>query len=91
MLSIPERDSLPMKIWGKIMMQGRMTQLRVLRLIRLTVWSSLMLAVGFLVLSTLTGCLAAGVSSSGRWFIWPGGFGLLFVVLMLFLLLRRRR
>ena len=38
----------------------------------------------------LSGCLVAGVSSSGHAFIWPGGFGLVIVLLFLFLLLRRR-
>jgi hypothetical protein len=40
--------------------------------------------------STLSGCLVAGVSSSGGAFIWPGGFGLIVVLLLIFLLLRRR-
>ena len=41
----------------------------------------------------LSGCLVAGVSTGpgGGWFIWPGSFGLIFVLLLLFLLLRRRR
>ena len=38
----------------------------------------------------LTGCVAVGYSSSGGWFIWPGGIGLLFLVLIIALLLRRR-
>ncbi len=39
----------------------------------------------------LTGCVAVGYSSRGGWFVWPGGFGLVVVVLLvLFLLLRRR-
>ena len=43
--------------------------------------------------SILAGCLVAGVSTGagGGWFIWPGSFGLIFVLLLLFLLLRRRR
>ena len=38
----------------------------------------------------LTGCLAVGYSSGGGWFIWPGGIGLLFLVLIIALVLRRR-
>ncbi len=38
----------------------------------------------------LTGCLAAGYTSSGGWFVWPRSFGLLFILLILFLILRRR-
>ena len=37
-----------------------------------------------------TGCLVAGYSSSGGGFIWPGGLGLLFVVLLVVFLIRRR-
>jgi hypothetical protein len=37
----------------------------------------------------LSGCLVAGVSSNGA-FIWPGGTGLLLLVLLAFLLMRRR-
>jgi hypothetical protein len=38
-----------------------------------------------------SGCVVAGGYSSGRgWFIWPGTLGLLLVVAVLFLLLRRR-
>ena len=41
-------------------------------------------------LGSLTGCIVAGVSSSGGAFIWPGGIGLLVVVLLVVFLLRRR-
>ncbi len=44
----------------------------------------------FVCTATLTGCLAVGYSSGGGWFIWPGGIGLLFLVLIIALLLRRR-
>jgi hypothetical protein len=38
-----------------------------------------------------SGCVIAGGYSSGRgWFIWPGTIGILLVVAVLFLLLRRR-
>ena len=37
------------------------------------------------------GCVIAGGYSSGRgWFIWPGTIGILLVVAVVFLLLRRR-
>ena len=40
----------------------------------------------------LTGCLmVGGYSSRGGWFIWPGSFGFLIVLLHLFLFLRGRR
>ncbi len=38
-----------------------------------------------------SGCVVAGGYSSGRgWFIWPGTIGILVIVAILFLLLRRR-
>jgi hypothetical protein len=38
-----------------------------------------------------SGCVVAGGYSSGRgWFIWPGTIGILLVIAVLFLLLRRR-
>jgi len=44
-----------------------------------------------LLLLLSSGCVVAGGYSSGRgWFIWPGTIGLLLVVAVLFLLLRRR-
>jgi hypothetical protein len=38
----------------------------------------------------LSGCLVAGVSSSGGFFIWPGSIGLLLLLLIVFFILRRR-
>ncbi len=38
----------------------------------------------------LSGCLVAGYSSGGGWFVWPGSFGLLFLLLILYVVLRRR-
>jgi hypothetical protein len=44
-----------------------------------------------LLLLVSSGCVVAGGYSSGRgWFIWPGTIGILLVVAILFLLLRRR-
>jgi hypothetical protein len=38
-----------------------------------------------------SGCVVVGgYSSERRWFIWPGTIGILLVVAVLFLLLRRR-
>jgi hypothetical protein len=48
-------------------------------------------AATLLAASGLCGCLVAGVSSGGGWFIWPGGLGFLLMILVVFLLLRRRR
>jgi len=50
------------------------------------------LAVITLLLLFSSGCVVVGGYSSGRgWFIWPGSIGILLVVAVLFLLLRRRR
>ena len=44
----------------------------------------------FLASSTLIGCLVIGGSSRGGFFIWPGSIGLLVIILIVSLLLRRR-
>ena len=38
---------------------------------------------------TQTSCIAVGYSSSGGWFLWPGGIGLLVILAVIFFLLRR--
>lgn len=38
----------------------------------------------------LSGCLVAGYSSGGGWFIWPGSLGFIVIVLLVIFLLRRR-
>ena len=38
----------------------------------------------------LSGCLVAGYSSGGGWFIWPGSLGIIVIVLLILFLLRRR-
>jgi hypothetical protein len=38
----------------------------------------------------LTGCVVAGVSSRGGFFIWPGSIGLLVIILIAVFVLRRR-
>ncbi len=53
--------------------------------------SILLLAAALLATSGLTGCLVAGYSSNGGAFIWPGGLGLVVVILVVLFLLRRRR
>ena len=49
------------------------------------------LLTGMLVAINCTGCVVAGYSSGGGWFIWPGGLGLLVIVLLALFLLRGRR
>ena len=41
-------------------------------------------------LLTQTGCVAVGYRSGGGWFVWPGGLGLVVMVLLVLFLLRRR-
>ena len=38
----------------------------------------------------LSGCLVAGYSSGGGWFVWPGSLGLLVIVALIVFLIRRR-
>ncbi len=37
-----------------------------------------------------TGCVVVGYSSRGGWFLWPGGLGLVLLVLLLLFLFNRR-
>lgn len=39
---------------------------------------------------SLTGCVIAGVSSGGGFFIWPGSLGLLVLILIAVFVMRRR-
>ena len=48
------------------------------------------IAGALLVLSQLS-CAAVGYSSDGGWFVWPGGLGLIVLLIVVFLVLRRRR
>ncbi len=50
-----------------------------------------LLAAGLLASTILSGCIVAGASSTGGWFIWPGGLGLVVIVLLAIFLLRGRR
>ena len=38
----------------------------------------------------LSGCMVMGYSNRGGFFFWPGGIGLLVLIAVVFLLLRRR-
>jgi hypothetical protein len=38
----------------------------------------------------LSGCIVAGYSTGGGWFVWPGSLGLLVIILVIVLLMRRR-
>lgn len=50
--------------------------------------STLVAALGAALL--LSGCVVVGGSSRGGLFLWPGGLGLGFIILLVLLLLRRR-
>ena len=63
--------------------------MHLLRLRPTPLGSALLLGLA-LVSTSLTGCIVAGASSSGGWFIWPGGLGLVVIVIVAALLLRRR-
>ena len=54
-----------------------------------TRWTGMVL--GLCVAGMLTGCVAVGYSTGGGWFVWPGGLGLVLLLLLVFLVLRRRR
>lgn len=47
--------------------------------------------VGLLCAGALSGCLVAGYSSRGGAFVWPGGLGLVVMLLLVYFLLRGRR
>lgn len=50
-----------------------------------------LLAIAALALSSgLEGCVVVGASSRGGFFVWPGGLGLLVLLLAVVFLLRRR-
>ena len=53
--------------------------------------TGVLVALGLIFAEALSGCLVAGYSSSGGFFLWPGSIGLIVVLLLLFLLLRRGR
>lgn len=46
--------------------------------------------IGLLASAMLTGCIMVGHSSGGGWFIWPGGLGLVLMVLLVLFIARRR-
>ncbi len=45
----------------------------------------------FTTLEGLSGCLVAGYSSTGGFYVWPGSVVITLLLLLLFLLLRRGR
>ncbi len=45
---------------------------------------------GLLAAASTTGCLVVGHSTGGGWFVWPGGLGLVVIVLLVLFVLRRR-
>jgi hypothetical protein len=51
-----------------------------------------LLLAAYFAVEGLSGCLVAGYSSGGGWFIWPASLGLLVVVLLILIvfLVRRR-
>lgn len=42
-----------------------------------------------ILLLTQTSCIAVGYSSPGGWFIWPGGLGLVIIIVILYFVFRR--
>jgi len=40
---------------------------------------------------TFSACVSVGYSSRGGWFVWPGGCGLIVIILLILFLSRRRR
>jgi hypothetical protein len=40
---------------------------------------------------SLSACVGVGYSSRGGWFVWPGGCGLLVLILLIVFFMRRRR
>ena len=44
----------------------------------------------FCACTCLSGCLVVGASSSGGFFIWPGGIGLVIMILLVVWYFRRR-
>ena len=61
------------------------------RLLRSVARLSWVAAMALVLMVSATGCLAVGYSSSGGWFLWPGGIGLVFLILLVLFLMRRRR
>ncbi|WP_236657650.1 hypothetical protein [Acidisarcina polymorpha] len=50
------------------------------------------LAVELILSVTLTGCMVVGgYSSGGGWFLWPGGLGVVSMILLILFVMRRRR
>ena len=67
-----------------------MKRMTLLDLVRSVTRLICIIAAGVVMGVTLSGCVVAGGSSRGGWFIWPGGFGLLLLILIVLFVLRRR-
>ena len=66
---------------------GEMTRVKRMRVLR----SALVAMAGLLGGGALSGCLVAGYSSRGGAFVWPGGLGLVLMLVLIYFLLRGRR
>ena len=52
--------------------------------------TGLLLSAALIAAGSLTGCVVVGGSSRGGFFIWPGGLGLVVLILLVLFVLRRR-
>lgn len=52
---------------------------------------NLLTIVGALLVLSQSSCVGVGYSSGGGWFIWPGGLGLVVLIIVVIFLVRRRR
>ena len=57
---------------------------------RLRLGATLTATMASLVCVLCTGCMVVGYRSGGGWFVWPGGFGLILLVLAILFFMRRR-
>ena len=48
-------------------------------------------AIAVLLVSSQSACAVIGYSGGGGWFVWPGGLGLIVLIIAIVLLVRRRR
>ncbi len=60
------------------------------KLKRKDVRAALSAVAGLLSLVSLSGCVMVGASSRGGFFVWPGGLGLVVLILLVLFVLRRR-
>lgn len=50
-----------------------------------------LIALLLLLTVSFSSCVGVGYSSSGGWFVWPGGLALLVIILLVVFFMRRRR